>query len=498
MAIAPKLKLKQGQSLVMTPQLQQAIKLLQLSNIELAAFVEEQLESNPLLERGTGDENRRGEEALEGDKGDDFSEVSLDNVSEKAAEAMDVPEHAVDADASMADRAADIGGSVDWSKSNSGGSFTGSSEYDPMSNTAAEKTLWEHLTEQLAMLGLPETDRLIAINLIDHVNENGYLRASLEEISDRLGATQNRVQSILTQLQTFEPTGVLARDLRECLSLQLKEKDMLDAPMQCILDNLELLAKHDLAKLTKLAGVSQEELGERIARLKSLAPKPGLAYGGEMAAAVEPDVFVRETPQGGWAVELNADTLPRVLVNSRYFTEICGKGADETTRTFMTECQQNASWLVKSLDQRARTILKVSTEIIRQQDGFFAYGVDHLRPLNLKTVADAIDMHESTVSRVTSNKFMATPRGLFELKYFFTASIPSMSGGEGHSAEAVRHKIKILISEETDGNVKSDDKLVKMLRAEGIDIARRTIAKYRESLGIPSSVERRRIFKNAR
>ena len=216
-----------------------------------------------------------------------------------------------------------------------------------------------------------------------------------------------------------------------------------------------------------------------------------------MAAAVEPDVFIRETPNGGWAVELNADTLPRVLVNNRYFSEIVGKGADETTRTFMTECQQNASWLVKSLDQRARTILKVSTEIIRQQDGFFAYGVDHMRPLNLKTVADAIDMHESTVSRVTSNKFMSTPRGVFELKYFFTAAIPSMSGGEGHSAEAVRHKIKILISEETEGNVKSDDKLVKMLQAEGIDIARRTIAKYRESLGIPSSVERRRIFKNA-
>jgi len=480
----------------MTPQLQQAIKLLQLSNIELAAFVEEQLESNPLLERGTGEENRRGEDVAARENNEDFGEVSLETVSEKASKALDVPDHAINAEASMADRAADVGGSIDWSKSNSGGSFNGSGEYDAMANTAAEKTLSEHLTEQLAMLGLSEQDRLIAVNLIDHVNENGYLRASLEDIAQRLGAPHNRVQSILTQLQTFEPTGVLARDLRECLSLQLKEKGALDAPMQCILDNLELLAKHDLAKLVQLAGVSPDDLAERIALLKNLAPKPGLAYGGEMAAAIEPDVFVRETPQGGWAVELNADTLPRVLVNNRYFTEVCGKGADETTRTFMTECQQNASWLVKSLDQRARTILKVSTEIIRQQDGFFAYGVDHMRPLNLKTVAEAIDMHESTVSRVTSNKFMATPRGLFELKYFFTASIPSMSGGEGHSAEAVRHKIKILIGEETVDSVKSDDKLVKMLRAEGIDIARRTIAKYRESMGIPSSVERRRIFRN--
>lgn len=507
MAMAPKLQVKQSQSLVMTPQLQQAIKLLQLSNIELAAFVEEQLESNPLLERGTGDENRRGEtpENKKETESDDYKEMSL--TEPVSTGDLDAPEHAVDSEASPGDissdyaaGAADVGGSVDWSKAGSGGSFNGHSDYDPAANTAAEKTLSEALTEQLVMSIHNEQDLLIARHLIDHVDENGYLRADLVDIADRLGVSETRLESILLTLQTFEPTGVFARSLQECLTLQLREKGQLDLPMTALVNNLEILAKHDMSKLRKLCQLDADTMHEYIVRLRSLAPKPGLVYGGEMAATVEPDVFIRETPQGGWAVELNSDTLPRVLVDNRYFTEIIGKDgkiADEETKTFMTECHQNASWLVKSLDQRARTILKVSTEIVKQQDGFFAFGIDHLRPLNLRAVADAIDMHESTVSRVTSNKYMSTPRGLFELKYFFTASIPSMDGGEGHSSEAVRHKIKILISEETESTVKSDDKIVELLKAQGVNIARRTVAKYRESLRIPSSVERRRMFKHA-
>ncbi len=499
MAIAPKLQARQSQSLVMTPQLQQAIKLLQLSNIELSAFVEEQLESNPLLERGTGDENRRGEDAQHtsesaAEPGTDT--VSLDTPAASASE-LDVPNHAIDSEATIADTAADVGGSVDWSKAGSGGSFNGSGDYDAAANTAAEKTLFEVLNEQLVMALHSDKDRLIGRYLIDHVDENGYLRGSTEDIAERLGASHNHVKSLLTTLQTFEPTGVFARDLKECLFLQLREKGQMDEPMQLLLDNLEMLAKHDLPALARICGLTRETLTDYIKRLRALAPKPGLVYGGDMAAVVEPDVFIRETPEGGWAVELNADTLPRVLVNNRYFTEIMNLGGqDETARTFMTECQQNASWLVKSLDQRARTILKVATEIVKQQDGFFAYGIDHLRPLNLAHVATAIEMHESTVSRVTANKYMSTPRGLFELKYFFTAAIPALDGGESHSAEAVRHKIKILIDEETAQSIKSDDKIVSLLRDQGIDIARRTVAKYRESLRIPSSVERRRIFKN--
>ena len=495
MALAPKIQLKQGQSLVMTPQLQQAIKLLQLTNIELSAFVEEQLESNPLLERGTGDENRRGEDVAAGDTVSTES-VSVETPAATASD-MDAPAHAMDSEATVSEMAADVGGSVDWSKAGSGGTFNGSGDYDAAANTAAEKSLSEHLHEQLVMLHISDRDRLIAHHLIDHVDENGYLRADLKDIAENLGVAENRVVSLVTQLQTFEPTGVFARNLSECLALQLRDAGALDVAMQTLLNNLELLAKHDLSKLMKLCEVDKEALMERVARLKSLAPKPGLAFGGEMAAAVEPDVFIRETPQGGWTVELNSDTLPRVLVDNRYYNEIAALGGDEKTKEFMSECHANANWLVKSLDQRARTILKVATEIVKQQDGFFAYGIDHMRPLNLKTVADAIEMHESTVSRVTSNKFMSTTRGMFELKYFFGASIPSIGGGEAHSAEAVRHKIKILIDEEVEGDVKSDDKLVALLRDQGIDIARRTVAKYREALGIPSSVERRRVFKHS-
>ncbi len=493
MAIAPKLKLRQGQSLIMTPQLQQAIKLLQLSNIELTAFVEEQLESNPLLERGTGDENRREEAAAARDTLDEFSEVNMETPSVAAAEqSLDAPSAVLNEQAS----AADVGGSVDWSKAGSGGSFSGGEDYNILENTEAPITLHEFLHDQLTHDIKDPKERMIAAYFIDHVDDNGYMRLSTEEAAELLNITETRVQSVLTQLKSFEPTGVFARDLRECLSLQLREKKLLDKPMQALLDNLQMLAKHDLTKLAKVCEITKSELADKIAALKSLAPKPGLAFGGTMAGVVEPDVVITETPQGGWAVELNSDTLPRVLVNNRYFAEICGPKSDETTRTFMTECHQNASWLVKSLDQRARTILKVATEIVKHQDGFFAYGIDHIRPLNLKTIAEAIEMHESTVSRVTSNKYMNTPRGIFEFKYFFTAGISAMDGGEQISAEAVRHKIKILISEETSTTVKSDDKLVHLLRAQGIDVARRTVAKYRESLGIPSSVERRRILKH--
>ncbi|WP_017930068.1 RNA polymerase factor sigma-54 [Robiginitomaculum antarcticum] len=501
MAISQRLKLKQSQSLVMTPQLQQAIKLLQLSNIELAAFVEEQLESNPLLERGTGDENRRGEEAAQTSPDSDYSEMELSTSDAAASDAIDAPDHAMDSEASYAETnppapAADVGGTVDWSKSSSaGGSFNSSGDYDAAANTAAELTLQDALTEQFAMTAPDMTERLIGANLIDHVDENGYLQASVLDIAMRLGVDIDRVEQVLLLMQTFDPIGVMARDLRECLALQLKERGQLCPSMEALLDNLRLLAGHDLGKLAKCCNVSRDTLNEMIQSIKKLSPKPGLRYGSSASAVVEPDIFVREKPNGGWAVELNSDTLPRVLVNSRYYAEVCALTSDEQTRTFMSECQANASWLVKSLDQRARTILKVASELVKQQDGFFAYGIDHMRPLNLKQIADAIEMHESTVSRVTSNKYMATPRGTFELKYFFTAAIPAIGGAPMHSAETVRHKIKILISEEVVTNVLSDDKIVDLLRAQGIDIARRTVAKYRESMGVQSSVERRRQLK---
>lgn len=491
-ALAAKLQARQGQQLAMTPQLRQAIKLLQYSNIELSEFVEEQLESNPLLERGTGDENRRGEDVAATLQ--ETLQATVDKDAPAAAQSeLDAPAHAIDSEAT----AADVGGSVDWSRNDSSGSFSGGGDYDAVANTAADISLAEHVQAQRAMLGLSQRDGLIADYMIGQLDEAGYLRMSLSEVAENLSVSPSRVSSILVQLQTCEPTGLFARDLSECLALQLREAGYLDEAMQTLLANLNLLAKHDLSKLMTMCDVGRDRMAVMIARVRDCAPKPGAAYGGRLAAVVEPDVYIRETPNGGWAVELNADTLPRVLVNKRYYNEIkrVGQG-DDVAREFISECHQSANWLVKSLDQRARTILKVSSEIVKQQDAFFAYGVDHMRPLKLKDVADAIEMHESTVSRVTSNKFMHTPRGLFELKYFFTATIPSLDGGEGHSAEAVRNKIKILISEETAKSIQSDDKLVKLLRAQGIDIARRTVAKYREAMGIPSSVERRRIFKH--
>ncbi len=501
MALSPQIKLKQGQQLAMTPQLQQAIKLLTLTNIELAAFVEEQLESNPLLERGTGTENRRedGVDVVPPSEVD-LTELDLNTPSKAAADALDASEGQLNVDATMADMApsaASVGGDIDWSKAGSGGTFSGSNDYDPAANTAQEISLSEHLSAQLAMAVSDERARMIGAYLIDQVDENGYLRADLKDLAERLGVSLTRVQSVLTTLQTFEPTGVMARDLRECMALQLKERGEFDAPMGLMLDNLDMLANHDLSGLAKVCGVSTDELSDYTARLRALSPKPGLAYGTDMASVVEPDVFVQERPDGSWAVELNSDTLPRVLMNSRYYAEVLGGSKDDKVKSYMSECAQNASWLVKSLDQRARTILKVSSEIVKMQDGFFAYGIDRLRPLNLRTIADAIDMHESTVSRVTSNKYIATTRGTFELKYFFTAAIASNDGGEAYSSQAVRHKIKILIDEERDAkSVLSDDKLVKLLQNQGVDIARRTVAKYRESLNIPSSVQRRRIMKN--
>jgi RNA polymerase sigma-54 factor len=307
-----------------------------------------------------------------------------------------------------------------------------------------------------------------------------------------MGVDLGTVEETLRVLQGFDPIGVGARDLAECLTLQLKAQNRHDPAIAALLTRLDLVARRDLAALSVLCGVDVEDVTDMIAEIRGLTPKPGLAFGSEPVQPVVPDVFVRVGADGGWAIELNSDTLPRLLVNSRYYAQVSKGARDKDSKTYLSECLNNANWLVKSLDQRARTILKVASEIVRQQDGFLTYGVRHLRPLNLRTIADAISMHESTVSRVTSNKYISTPRGLFELKYFFTSSIASSDGGEAHSAEAVRHRIRHLIDGETAEDVLSDDTIVEKLRVAGIDIARRTVAKYREAMKIPSSVQRRR------
>jgi RNA polymerase sigma-54 factor len=502
LALSPRLELRQGQGLVITPQLQQAIKLLQLSNLELEAYVDSELERNPLLQRDDREGEGEGEDTEAEAKGD--GDVALDQVSDSAAAAEldarpdDVYEGSSPGDLATGDAGAggtETGASVDWSKANRSGGFD-EGEGEREGGGARELTLAEHLFDQVAVAGLSEADRAIALVLIDAVDEGGYLRAEVAEVADRLGCEPGRVEGVLARLQGFEPTGVFARDVAECLTLQLKEKNRFDPAMHALVSNLELLAKRDMAGLKRACAVDDEDLKDMIAELRALTPRPGAAFGGEPPQAVVPDVYVREGAGGLWHVELNTDTLPRLLVDHRYHARVSAGAKSDSEKTFVSDCLASANWLVKSLDQRAKTILKVASEIVRQQDGFLAFGVEHLRPLNLKTVAEAIGMHESTVSRVTSNKYLATPRGVFEMKFFFTSAIASSAGGEAHSAEAVRHKIRQLIdSEQRETDVHSDDSIVEILKEAGVDIARRTVAKYREAMRIPSSVERKRLLR---
>ena len=481
----------------MTPQLQQAIKLLQLSNMELAEFVAEQLEENPFLEQDEAPpdapEERRGTAETEKSASESNSEVDLSKTETncEAHDSLDAEYEDIDPSSTGSDAAQQDYRTNDWANTGAGGrNLDDDRQFD--ATLSREISLAEHLTEQLHVATRDPMQLFIGAYLIDLIDEAGYLRELLETVAERLGADLDDVEATHALITTFDPCGVGARDLKECLSLQLKEADRFDPAMQTFLDNIELLAKGDLKGLIRATGGDEEDVRDMIAEVRALTPKPGYAYGGGAVQAIAPDVFVRKAADGGWKVELNSDTLPRVLVNQRYYAEVSAAGSSEEDKTYVADQFANANWLAKSLDQRAKTILKVSSEIVRQQDAFFAYGVKHLRPLNLKTVADAIEMHESTVSRVTSNKYMATPRGLFELKYFFTASIASTNGGEAHSAEAVRFRIRELIAEETADTVLSDDKIVEILQKEGVDIARRTVAKYRETLNIPSSVQRRR------
>jgi RNA polymerase sigma-54 factor len=499
-ALGARLEIRQGQGLVITPQLQQAIKLLQLSNIELEAFVEGELERNPLLQRE--DREGDGEPEAPAEAAADYATDRIDDAGARAE--LDVSHD----EASPGERAtgdgpdaaaADAGGAIDWSRAGKGGSLGFDGDLDALEGALArEKTLAEHLHDQLSVAGLDAARSAVASVLIDAVDEGGYLRTDLWEIAERLGCDFALLEEVLAVVQGFEPTGVAARDVRECLMLQLKDRNRYDPAMAALLDNLPLLARRDMAALKKACGVDDEDLREMVAELKGLTPRPGAAFGSEPVQPVAPDVFVREGLGGLWHVELNADTLPRLLVDQRYHARVSAAARSDQEKTFVSDCLAQASWLVKSLDQRARTILKVSSEIVRQQDAFLAYGVEHLRPLNLKTVADAIGMHESTVSRVTSNKYIATPRGVFEMKFFFTSAIQSTEGGEAHSAESVRHRIRQLIdAEANEADVHSDDRIVEILKEAGVDIARRTVAKYREAMRIPSSVERRRLLKDA-
>jgi RNA polymerase sigma-54 factor len=492
-----RLELRQSQALVMTPQLQQAIKMLQLSNLELADYVNAEIEQNPLLEPGEGDGEDGAHPSESSGGGANGTEPNGAVAAEPAAAAetrTDFPDGGEQWDASAGadgDGKADFGGDTQpWRTRN------GSIDVDDLPGldqaAARPRTLREHMLEQIGADQPYQADRVIAAYLLDQLDEAGYLRSDLVDAAARLGCSPDRIKPVLARLQELDPPGVFARDLPECLALQLRDRNRLDPAMQTLLDNLPLLAARNSQALLRLCQVDADDLAEMIGEIKSLDPRPGLAFDPPQAQPIVPDILMRGQPDGGWVVELNAETLPRVLVNNRYYAKISRANHNKGVRDYLTDRMQAANWLVKSLHQRATTILKVASEIVEQQDGFFRHGVQSLRPLILRDIADAIGMHESTVSRVTSNKYIATPRGMFELKYFFTSAIAASRGGEAHSAEAVRFRIRHLIDREPADSTLSDERIVELLQVEGVDIARRTVAKYREAMRIPSSVQRRR------
>ena len=463
MTFVQRLELKQSQSLVMTPQLQQAIKLLQFSHGELMEYIESEMEQNPLLESGAAEQDEPFEEreAPPSDEG--------------------TLESAYEADHNSGESLGHIAGGA--------GSFNGDFEGEDRQTSAIN--LRDHLLQQLNIDLRGAEDRMIGAALIDLIDEAGYLPKDLFDVAATLGCSPAAIEAVLQMMQRFDPVGIMARSLKECLAVQLREKNRLDPAMEMLLDNLHLIAERNLKGLAEKCGVDTADVIDMITEIKQLNPKPALAYDHSPDFSIIPDVQMRANGTGGWVVELNPDALPRLLVSRHYHTEVMANARKED-REYLSERLQAANWLVKALDQRANTILKVAAEIVRHQSAFFTHGVTRLKPLVLREVAAEIGMHESTVSRVTNNKFILTPRGVFELKYFFSASISGTFGDSLYSAEAIRARIKALVDKENPKDILSDDTLVDKLREAGIDIARRTVAKYREQLHIPSSVQRRR------
>jgi RNA polymerase sigma-54 factor len=490
-----RLEPRQSQKIVITPQLRQAIKLLQLSAIELQSYIENEIRENPLL---SGEE--RGEEALSS-----ASEITA-NGHEADMPAFDArdgsgveinveyePQSPGDALYEAAAREPAFDAGSEWAIPAGKGAAPAGDDYDPFATIAPSVSLANHLAEQAQLAFTGDKDRFIASYLIDLVDASGYIRTPLEEIGEALSIGIDEVWRILSVLQSFDPPGICARNLAECFALQLKEKNRFDPYMERLIAYLDLIAACDFQRLRKLCGVDTEELREMIAELRQLNPKPGGAFESGSAETLIPDVIVRRGPDGAWKAELNPNASPSLSVDRAYYASLKTRCRSESDKSYLSEKLSSANWLVKSLEQRLSTILKVAAAVVEEQSAFFDHGVRHLRPLNLRHIAAKIGMHESTVSRVTSNKAIATPRGVFEMKYFFTSAIAAAGlSSEAHSSEAVRDRIKEFISNENPAEILSDDRIVTLLKAEGIDIARRTVAKYREALRIPSSAARRR------
>jgi len=533
MVLGPRLDLRQSQSLVMTPQLQQAIKLLQMSNVELTEFIEQEIEQNPLLERedaeggfegdspdapaddaapdsadagemgGDADFDADAEVLSPDDPAYDDVETLPDSADHATSESMGEDDRSLDTDfenvyepESASDGAApeagdEEGDGLNWSAAGAGGGGF-DDDLSGLENVAAEETtLRDHLIGQVNIDFDDPVEVMIADRLIDMLDDNGWLSGELETVAVALGCTIDRVEETLARCQQLDPPGIFGRSLAECLALQLREKDRLDPAMQALLDHLELLGKREFAQLRRICGVDNEDLLQIVTEIKELNPRPASDFNHEVAQPVVPDVFVRRTKEG-WAVELNSETMPRVLVNNRYYATVRRHARSKEDKEFLSDRFQSANWLVRALHQRQETILKVASELVTQQEAFFENGVEFLKPLTLRDVAEEVSVHESTVSRVTANKYLGMSRGIFEMKYFFNSAIGQNEAGESRSAEAIRFRIKSLIDREEPESILSDDRIVDILRDEGIDIARRTVAKYRDAMHIPSSVQRRR------
>ena len=484
MALGPRLDIRQTQALVLTPQLQQAIRLLQLSNLELEAVIAEEMAKNPLLESAGGDDEG-------GPPAEASDELAVDSSEEPASPGADELMLTLDG---TSDQPLDF----DWNNealetdsftdvvTSSGGGKDDGPDFERMEYSA--DSLAEHLQNQLHGASGQVGD--LARAIAEMLEDTGYLPVSVRDISEATGAPVTIVEQALALVQDLDPAGVGARNLAECLALQAKAVDRFDPAMARLIDNLDLLAKGRMADLKRICGVDDEDLADMVRELRAYDPKPGCQFSNKGGESVTPDVFIRRTPTG-YAVELNTATLPRLLVNRRYYQELKSGPSDKNSRAWLSECLTSANWLVKALDQRARTIVKVVSEIVKRQQGFFEKGVAAMKPMTLREIAEAIEMHESTISRVTSNKYVLCDRGLFELKYFFGSGVASTEGeGEGAAAEAVKAAIRDIIDRETE--VLSDDAIAGLLKQRGFDCARRTVVKYRESLGLGSSVQRRR------
>lgn len=481
MGLSAKLNLRQSQSLIITPQLMQAIRLLQMSALDLEQFVASEIEQNPLLQRDGAEPEGDGEPLQPQAEFDPVADATdADRTAlypEEAASDLPQQGHAL-------------------SRASMSGSSSGTHSLDGWEgDVAATESLLACVERQADGAFSDPAERMIAQALLEAIDPSGYVAGGLTAIAERLGIAEAAVEAVLARCQRFEPAGLFARSLSECLALQLAAIDRLDPAMRTMLDHLDRVAARDFDGLAARCGVDRDDILDMLAEIRALDPKPGLAFDHDDAPVVIPDVYVRASRSGGWIVELNDQALPRLIVDRTYFAEVSTRVGEGEDKRFLCECLQKASWLERSLDQRAKTILKVASEVVRRQEQFLVHGISRLRPLNLRMVADAVGLHESTVSRATANKSLATPRGIFEFKYFFSSSVPSATGEEAHSAEAVKHRIRQLIAAERPDAVLSDDAIVTELEKGGVEIARRTVAKYREAMGIGSSVERRRAMR---